>query len=145
MKIIYEQLISNDYRNYWRTIKSYTGNTFRSISDDPVYDKNKNIITEKNKKLEIWNNHFGELANDSTWNSRNATMCESLLTADCDYFPECDTNIKWSDITNAISDTPNSKAPGADGDHIEVWKLMVSEKTPESQMAKIIFKIINLI
>ncbi|OLY83454.1 hypothetical protein AYI68_g2403, partial [Smittium mucronatum] len=33
----------------------------------------------------------------------------------CDYFPECDTNIEWSDITTALSDTPNNKAPGSDG------------------------------
>ncbi|OLY79098.1 hypothetical protein AYI68_g6841, partial [Smittium mucronatum] len=115
MKLLYEQIINNDSRNYWRTIKSYTGNTLRSISDGPVYDKNKNIITEKNKKLQIWNNHFGELANDSTGNSRSATKWESLLNTDCDYFPECDTNIEWSDITTALSDTPNNKAPGSDG------------------------------
>ncbi|OLY81770.1 Retrovirus-related Pol polyprotein from type-2 retrotransposable element R2DM [Smittium mucronatum] len=92
----------------------------------------------------ICNNHFGELANDSTGNSRSATKWESLLITDCDYFPECDTNIKWSDITMALSDALNNKAPGPDGIPSELWKLEVSEKIPESKMAKIIFKIINV-
>ncbi|OLY78439.1 hypothetical protein AYI68_g7510, partial [Smittium mucronatum] len=74
-----------------------------------MYDKNKNIIAEKNKKLEIRNNYFGELANDSTGNTQSATKWESLLITDCNYFPECDTNIKWPDVTNALSDTPNNK------------------------------------
>ncbi|OLY78791.1 hypothetical protein AYI68_g7155 [Smittium mucronatum] len=130
--------------NYWRTIKPYTGNTHRRISDGPVYDKNKNIITEKNKKLEIWNNRFGELANDSNGNNRGATKWESQLITDCDYFPECDTSIKWSDITMELSDTPNNKAPCSDGITSEVRKLVVSKKISGSKMAKIIFKIINI-
>ncbi|OLY79880.1 hypothetical protein AYI68_g6038, partial [Smittium mucronatum] len=40
---------------------------------------------------------------------------DTLLNTDYDYFPECDTNIEWSDITTALSDTPNNKAPGSDG------------------------------
>ncbi|OLY80827.1 hypothetical protein AYI68_g5073, partial [Smittium mucronatum] len=58
---------------------------------------------------------FGELANGSTGNSRSATKWESLLITDCNYFPECDTSIKCSDIIAALSDTPNNKAPGSDG------------------------------
>ncbi|OLY85684.1 Thermolabile hemolysin, partial [Smittium mucronatum] len=76
--------------------------------------------------------------------NRSAIKWESLLITDGDYFPECDTGIKWSDITMALSDTPNNKAPGSDGISGEVWKLVVSEKIPESKMAKIIFKIINI-
>ncbi|OLY77718.1 Transposon TX1 uncharacterized 149 kDa protein, partial [Smittium mucronatum] len=52
--------------------------------------------------------------------------------------------IKWSDITMALNDTPNNKAPDTDGIPSEVWKLVVTEKIPESKMAKIIFKIINI-
>ncbi|OLY83842.1 hypothetical protein AYI68_g2009 [Smittium mucronatum] len=127
MKLLYDQIVNNDSRKYWRTIKSYTGNTFRSISDGPVYDKNKNIIIEKNKKLEIWNNHFGELANDSTGNSRSSTKWESLLITDGNYFPECDTSIKWSDITMALSDTPNNKAPESVGMNCDLVKMVFSD------------------
>ncbi|OLY81954.1 hypothetical protein AYI68_g3933, partial [Smittium mucronatum] len=43
-----------------------------------------------------------------------------------------------------LSDTPNNKASGSDVIPSEAWKLVVSEKIPESKMAKIIFKIINI-
>ncbi|OMJ16977.1 RNA-directed DNA polymerase from mobile element jockey, partial [Smittium culicis] len=78
--------------------KSNTGKSFQSIADGPVYDKNKNLITEKHEKTKIWTNHFGELAKDTTGNSRCA-----------------DNTVVWADITDALADTPNNKAPGADG------------------------------
>ncbi|OLY80310.1 hypothetical protein AYI68_g5597 [Smittium mucronatum] len=80
MKLLYDQIITNDSKNYSRTIKSYTGNALRSISYGPVYDNNKNVVTEKNKKLGIWNNHFGGLANYNTGNIRKITMWESLIS-----------------------------------------------------------------
>ncbi|OMJ22325.1 hypothetical protein AYI70_g2946 [Smittium culicis] len=70
MKLISDQLISNDSKKLWNYIKSYTGKSFQSIADGPV---------------------------------------------DCDYFPEYDNTIVWSDITEALRDTPNDKALGADG------------------------------
>ncbi|OLY78566.1 hypothetical protein AYI68_g7381 [Smittium mucronatum] len=77
--------------------------------------------------------------------SRSATEWESLLLTDCEYFPECDNIVRWSDITSALSDTQNNKAPGDDGVPSDVWKLEVSEKIPESKILKIIFKIVKLI
>ncbi|OLY82932.1 hypothetical protein AYI68_g2940 [Smittium mucronatum] len=92
----------------------------------------------------IWNNHYGDLANDSTRNIRSTNWWESLVSSDFYYFPECDAIIRWSDITSALSETPNNNAPDDDGVCSEVWKLVASEKIPESKMTKIIHKIINL-
>ncbi|OMJ09149.1 hypothetical protein AYI70_g11091, partial [Smittium culicis] len=51
----------------------------------------------------------------SRWRNHQSTTWENLISSDCDYYPECDSTILWSDITNALRDTPNNKAPGADG------------------------------
>ncbi|OMJ27302.1 hypothetical protein AYI69_g3266 [Smittium culicis] len=63
---------------------------------------------------------------------------------DCDNYPECDRSVLWSDITDALRDTPNNKAPGADGVPSEVWKLVMAEPSPTTPLAKLIQKIINI-
>ncbi|OMJ12085.1 hypothetical protein AYI69_g9567, partial [Smittium culicis] len=143
-KKITDQILNNDSKSYWRYIKSITGKSFQSIADGPVYDKNKKLCTEKLEKIKIWTNHFSELAKDTTGNSRCADKWEKLISSDCDYYPECDSTIVWSDITDALRDTPNNKAPGADGVPSEVWKLVMAEPSPSSSLAKLIHKIINL-
>ncbi|OMJ29256.1 hypothetical protein AYI69_g1251 [Smittium culicis] len=118
------QILNNDSKFYWRYIKSYTGKSFQSIADSPVYDK--------------------KLAKDTTGNSRSADKWENLISSDCDYYPEFDSTILWSDITDAPADTPKNKAPGADGVPSEVLKLVMAEQTPTSPLAKLIQKIFNL-
>ncbi|OMJ18763.1 Transposon TX1 protein [Smittium culicis] len=144
LKKIADQILNNDSKSYWRYIKSYTGESFQSIADGPVYDKYKNLTTEKQEKIKIWTNHFGELAKDATGNSRSTEKWENLISSDCNYYPECDSTILWSDITNVLRDTPNNKAPGADGVPSEVLKLVMTEPSPTSSLAKLIHKIINL-
>ncbi|OMJ25349.1 hypothetical protein AYI70_g948, partial [Smittium culicis] len=90
------------------------------------------------------NKHFGDLAKDTTGNSRSAIKMRELLSGDEDYFPESDDSIKWSEITKTLNDTPNNKAPGVDGVPSEIWKMVMSEKSPTSDLAKIIHKIINI-
>ncbi|OMJ14879.1 hypothetical protein AYI70_g7626 [Smittium culicis] len=121
-----------------------TNSTGSSIADGPVYDKNKNLTTEKHEKIKIWTNHFGELAKDATGNSRCSNKWEIVINTDTDYYPECDSTILWSDITDALRDTPNNKAPGADGVPSEVWELVMTEPSPTSSLAKLTHKIINL-
>ncbi|OMJ23375.1 hypothetical protein AYI69_g5013 [Smittium culicis] len=65
--------------------------------------------------MKIWANHFGELAKETTGNSRTTDKWENLISSDCDYYPESDSAILWSDITEKLTDTPDNKAPGADG------------------------------
>ncbi|OMJ11730.1 hypothetical protein AYI70_g9535 [Smittium culicis] len=134
IKKIADQILNNDPKSYWRYIKSYTGKSFQSIADGPVYDKNKKLLTEKHLKIKIWTNHFDELAKDTTGNSRCADKWEYLITIDCDYYPECDNSILWTDISQTLADTPNNKAPGADGVPSEVWKLVMAEPTPSSSL-----------
>ncbi|OMJ13841.1 hypothetical protein AYI70_g8260 [Smittium culicis] len=81
---------------------------------------------------------------DITGNSQSADKWENPISRDCDYYPECDNTILWSDITYALRDTPNNKAPGSDGVPTEVWKLVITEQSPTSSLAKLIHKIINI-
>ncbi|OMJ16404.1 hypothetical protein AYI70_g6625 [Smittium culicis] len=57
---------------------------------------------------------------NTTGNSRSDYKWENLISSDCDYYPECDNTMIWSEITDALVDTPNNKAPGADGVPSEV-------------------------
>ncbi|OMJ18674.1 hypothetical protein AYI70_g5218, partial [Smittium culicis] len=144
IKKIADQILNDDSKSYWRYIKSYTGKSFQSIADGPVYDKFKNLTTEKQEKIKIWTNHFGELAKDATGNSRCSNKWENLINTDTDYYQECDNTILWSEITGALAETPNNKAPGAYGVPSEVWKLVMAEPSPTSSLAKLINKIINI-
>ncbi|OMJ18546.1 LINE-1 reverse transcriptase-like protein [Smittium culicis] len=90
------------------------------------------------------NYHFINLAKDATGNSQFDNKLENLISIDCDYYIECDSTIVWSDITDALGDKPNNKAPGSDGEPSEVWKLVMAEPTPSSPLAKLINKIINI-
>ncbi|OMJ13343.1 hypothetical protein AYI69_g9040 [Smittium culicis] len=82
---------------------------------------------------------------DTTGNCRSADKWENLISIYCDCYPECDSTILWSDITDALADTPNNKAPGADGVPSEVWKPAMAEPTPTSPLEKSIQKIINIL
>ncbi|OMJ20951.1 LINE-1 reverse transcriptase-like protein [Smittium culicis] len=93
----------------------------------------------------IWKNHFEDLAKDTSGNSRSSDKWQALLSEDQDYFPECDHSIKWEEITKALNNTPNNKAPGVDGIPSEIWMVVIEEKSPTSDLAKIIYKIISTI
>ncbi|OMJ29457.1 hypothetical protein AYI69_g1039 [Smittium culicis] len=50
LKLIADKLLNNSSKEYWRYIKSCTENTFHSVSNGPLYDLDKNLITETTKK-----------------------------------------------------------------------------------------------
>ncbi|OLY79428.1 hypothetical protein AYI68_g6502, partial [Smittium mucronatum] len=108
-------------------IKYRTEKSFQSVYNGTVYDSSKNI-----------------LAKDNTGNSHCSSNWEPLLANSTDFFPECDSQIHWSEIIPALVDTPNSKDPGSDGIPSEVWKLVVEEKNTTSNISKIMLKIINI-
>ncbi|OMJ20691.1 hypothetical protein AYI70_g3955, partial [Smittium culicis] len=56
-----------------------------------------------------------EFGSETKFQGQSDDKWENLISSDCDYYTECDSTILWSDITDALRDTPNNKAPGADG------------------------------
>ncbi|OMJ26425.1 hypothetical protein AYI70_g208 [Smittium culicis] len=64
--------------------KPYTDKSVQSIPDVPVYDKYKNLISEKLEKIKILTNDFGELAKDTTGNSRCSNKWEKPISTDTD-------------------------------------------------------------
>ncbi|OMJ22106.1 hypothetical protein AYI70_g3076 [Smittium culicis] len=95
----------------------------------------------------VWN----QSARPAIWSKKlletagPTTSLENLISNKCEYYPECDTTILWSDITDALRDTTNNKAPGADGIPSEVLKLAKAEPPPISALEKLIYKTINII
>ncbi|OMJ15842.1 Transposon TX1 protein, partial [Smittium culicis] len=144
LRTIADNLMDNNPKEYWAYIKSCSGSTFHSVSNGPVYDSNKNLITETAEKLKIWTKHFGDLAKDISGNSRSPSKWQDMISDDSDYFIECDDSVNWYEIIQALKDTPNNKAPGADGVPSEVWKLVMNEKSPTSNLAILIKKIVNM-
>ncbi|OMJ25546.1 RNA-directed DNA polymerase from mobile element jockey [Smittium culicis] len=47
-------------------------------------------------------------------NDRLTDKWENLIPVDCDYYPECDNSILWSDITQELAETLNNKNQGAE-------------------------------
>ncbi|OLY78950.1 hypothetical protein AYI68_g6992, partial [Smittium mucronatum] len=140
-----EYLTTNESQKMWNFIKFSTGKIKTSITAGPVLDPNNVLITDSESKLKVWETHFKNLAKDSTGNSRTTEKWESLLNNDVQIFPECDDSITWYDITSALKNIPNNKSPGMDGIPNEVWKLVSSEASPTSKVARIIFRILKII
>ncbi|OLY79708.1 LINE-1 reverse transcriptase-like protein [Smittium mucronatum] len=140
-----EYITTNEPKKMWEFIKYSTGKFKSNTSAGPVLDIHKNLIVDSESRLKVWENHFKNLATDTTGNSRTADKWEPMLDYDIESFPECDEPIKWSEITTALKEIPNNKASGTDGIPNEVWKLIKSEISPTSKMAKIVFKILKSI
>ncbi|OMJ20596.1 hypothetical protein AYI70_g4007 [Smittium culicis] len=69
------------------------------------------MITKKRLR---WTEKFGDLAKETTGNSRCVDKWENLISIDCDYYPECDIDIKWADMPVTLVEIPNNKASEAD-------------------------------
>ncbi|OMH82653.1 hypothetical protein AX774_g3855, partial [Zancudomyces culisetae] len=49
-----------------------------------------------------------------------------------DYFRECDEEPTWTEIKEALKETPKNKAAGEDGIPSEIWKIIQSDEDPDS-------------
>ncbi|OMJ30324.1 hypothetical protein AYI69_g120, partial [Smittium culicis] len=52
--------------------------------------------------MEVWKNHFKNLAEDHSGNSKSSEKWESVIDNDVDIFPDCDEGISWDEILTAI-------------------------------------------
>ncbi|OLY77741.1 hypothetical protein AYI68_g8227 [Smittium mucronatum] len=91
----------------WEFIEYSTGKVKNSTSVGPLIGLYNNLVTGNESKMKIWEDRFNTLAMDTTGN-------------------KYDEPITWSNISTAISDLPNNKAPETDGTQKEVWKLVSS-------------------
>ncbi|OMJ10114.1 LINE-1 retrotransposable element ORF2 protein, partial [Smittium culicis] len=135
-------MLGNKSRELWNWIKRVSGRFRSSLSDGPIYNKNKELITDTKAKTIAWVAHFEELAKDSTGNSRSPEKWKDIRN-NIATFPECDSPLNWKEITEALKSTPNNKSPGIDGIPSEVWKLTQNEMKPVTPLAKLIFRLIK--
>ncbi|OMJ23278.1 hypothetical protein AYI69_g5035 [Smittium culicis] len=109
----------------------------------PMFDKNRQLVTESEIKAEVWAARFEELAKDSTGNSISAEKWSDIGSDSTDVFTECDTPLSWAEICAALKSTPNNKSPGSDGIPSEAWKLVQDEDEPTSPFEKLLLRLIN--
>lgn len=140
---INEYLTNNEPQKMWNLIKYSTGKFKNSMSTGPVLDKNNQLVIDNDSKLKVWEDHFKNLAQDSTGNSKSTEKWEPMLDNDVNTFPECDDSIRWNDVTDALKNIPNNKAPGLDGIPNEIWKTVSAEVNPVSKMAINMFRILK--
>ncbi|PVU87810.1 hypothetical protein BB561_006160 [Smittium simulii] len=140
-----DNCINNNPKELWNWIKFRTGKNRQFISNGPVLDKNKSLITDSKQKLNVWAKNFGNLAKDGTGNSQNKAKWTGVFTNTTNAFNICESNINWGEIVTALKGTPNNKASDTDIIPSKVWKLVQSEDEPESNLAKLILKLANKI
>ncbi|OMJ27742.1 LINE-1 reverse transcriptase-like protein [Smittium culicis] len=133
-------MLGNKSRELWNWIKRVSGRFRSSLTDGPIYNKNKELITETKAKAVAWAAHFEELAKDSTGNSRSPEKWKDIRN-NIATFPECDSPLTWKEITEVLKSTPNNKSPGIDGIPSEVWKLTQNEMEPVTPLARLIFRL----
>ncbi|OMJ22903.1 putative RNA-directed DNA polymerase from transposon BS [Smittium culicis] len=136
-------MICNKSRELWSWLKRFSGRFSSSLVDGPIFDKNRQLITDSEAKAEVWASHFEELAKDSTGNSRSAKKWRDIGKNYTAEFTECDTPLSWAEICAALKSTPNNKSPGSDGIPSEVWKMVQYEDEPTSPLAKLILRLIT--
>ncbi|OMJ27178.1 40S ribosomal protein S30, partial [Smittium culicis] len=103
-------MLGNKSRELWNWIKRVSGRFRSSLTDGPIYNKNKELITETKAKAVAWAAHFEELAKDSTGNSRSPEKWKDIRN-NIATFPECDSPLTWKEITEVLKSTPNNKSP----------------------------------
>ncbi|OMJ14538.1 LINE-1 retrotransposable element ORF2 protein, partial [Smittium culicis] len=136
-------MLCNKSRELWSWLKRFSGRFSSSLVDGPIFDKNRQLITDSEAKAEVWASHFEELAKDSTGNSRSAKKWRDIGKNYTAEFNECDTPLSWAEICAALKSTPNNKSPGSDGIPSEVWKMVQYEDEPTSPLAKLILRLIT--
>ncbi|OLY78617.1 RNA-directed DNA polymerase from mobile element jockey [Smittium mucronatum] len=135
----------NSPRQLWKWLKFQSKRYNTSLTDGPVYDKEKKLVTDSSLKSEVWASHFEELAKDTSGNSRNHIKWVNMMPNIKGYYQECDLEIEWEDIKKALNNTPSNKAPGVDGIPSEVWKTVQDEEIPTSNLAKLLYKVVKRI
>ncbi|OMJ27037.1 LINE-1 retrotransposable element ORF2 protein [Smittium culicis] len=143
IKKVCDFMLCNRSREVWSWLKRFSGRFRSSLVDGPIFDKNRQLITDSETKAEVWAAHFEELAKDSTGNSRSAEKWHGMGNDSAGVFTECDTPLFWAEICDALKSTPNKKSPGYDGIPSEAWKTVQHEIEPTSPLAKVLFRLIK--
>ncbi|OMJ21423.1 hypothetical protein AYI69_g5814 [Smittium culicis] len=130
-------------RELWSWLKRFSGRFRSSLVDEPIFDKNRQFITDTEAKAETWVAHFEELKKDSAENSRSNEKLSKIVRNSLNDYTECDAPLTWSEICGVLKATPNNKSPGCEGITSKIWKLIQHEEKPTSQFTKIISRLFN--
>ncbi|PVU90450.1 hypothetical protein BB561_004871 [Smittium simulii] len=118
---IISEYINNYSKQFWSFIKNKCDKSTYQVVDGPISDINNNIITSLDAKLNVWAKHFGDLADDTTGNSRNNTKSDYIFSNKTMPYYEGNNIITWKKVTIVLEATQNSKAAGIDTIPSEIW------------------------
>ncbi|PVU92851.1 hypothetical protein BB561_003578 [Smittium simulii] len=135
--------VYNSSGSHYNGLKCGKG-TYQTV-EGLILDINSNIITFPDAKLNVWEKHFGDSADDTTGNSRNNTKWDSIFPNITQSYYERDNIITWEEVAIGLKATPNNKAAGIDTIPSEIWKLVQQEANSTTNFSKLIFKLINLL
>ena len=135
-----EYLAKNDHRNSWKWLKLHAGRNKKSAICSEIRDpKTQELVSDMDKKLEVWVNHFSNLCRKD----------EEERIIEVDYQPNAeiasitDTPITWSEILFESSCTRTNKASGVDLIPSELYKTVEKDPECKSQFSKNILSMFN--
>ncbi|KAF7694625.1 LINE-1 retrotransposable element ORF2 protein [Cucumispora dikerogammari] len=132
---------SNKGREVWHVINRFTKpKKYSQIS--PIKNEQGVLISDISGQPKVWGDHFGKLASDVSGNSKSTTKWHALAPTLKPTLEGCNDDLTWTEIVTAVRKLPNNKAEGSDGIPAEIFKLVENEKSPDSNLAKLVNKLI---
>ncbi|PVU91305.1 hypothetical protein BB561_004468 [Smittium simulii] len=104
-QVAVSDLVNNNSKQFWSFIKNKCDKGTYQTLEGPTLDINGNIITPPDVKLNVWAKHFGDLADDTTGNSRNNTKWGSIFPNKTMSYYECSDIITWKKVAIALKAT----------------------------------------
>jgi endonuclease/exonuclease/phosphatase (EEP) superfamily protein YafD len=127
-------------RSAWRWIKMHCGNKRRANTGTQIYaSSNKEPTKSLEEKKSVWRNHFEQLSKKCEHEVNYSHIGET----DPAIANITDSRITWSEIVTELKSTRKLKASGDDMIPSELYKIVENETTPTSNLAKIIYWIVN--
>ncbi|PVU93754.1 hypothetical protein BB561_003054 [Smittium simulii] len=126
LEAVTDDLIKNNSKKIWKWIKNKR-RTARVQANEPVINKDRILILDPDQKMQVWAQHFGDLAQDISKNSQNPQKWISLFNSKDQIFSKYFTEISWNEVIAALKNIHLNKTPGTDGLPSEIWKLVQNE------------------
>ena len=133
-------LAHNDHRNSWKWLKKHTGRNRKAAISYEIRDPiSKELVSEMDKKLQIWVNHFSGLCKIN----KDERFIEVKYQPDAEIASITDSPITWEEIMFESKCTRANKAAGIDLIPSELYKAIEIDLECNSQFSKNIILMFN--
>uniref|UniRef100_A0A8D9EQY8 Craniofacial development protein 2 n=1 Tax=Cacopsylla melanoneura TaxID=428564 RepID=A0A8D9EQY8_9HEMI len=114
-KEMQEYMDKGDSFNLYRAIKAVVGPVYKSLN--LIEDQHGNLLTDKTKRLNRWNEYF-----ESIYNQHNDVDLNALPIKTKDLEEVNDETPSEEEVTRAVSEMKNNKSPGIDNITADIIK-----------------------